>query len=60
MTASGSVISAYNHEAIQQFEANGRDHQQIHGGNVRGVVAQKGLPPLTGRSTPLYHVLGDA
>ena len=27
--------------------------------HVRG-VAQKGPPPLTGRSTPLDHVLGDA
>src|ERR1700730_7069451 len=55
-----SAINPYNHEAIQQFEANGRDHQQIHGGNVRSVVAQKGLPSLTGRSTTLDHVLGDA
>src|SRR5260221_2869311 len=48
-----SAINPYNHEAIQQFEANGRDHQQIHGGNVRSVVAQKGLPSLTRRSTAL-------
>src|SRR6202040_964201 len=33
-----SPINPYNHEAIQQFEANGRDHEQIHGGNVRSVV----------------------
>src|SRR4030088_3346106 len=55
-----SAINPYNHEAIQQFEANGRDHQQIHGGNVRSVVAQKGPPSLTWRSTSLNHVLGDA
>src|SRR4029079_15203410 len=24
-----SAINPYNHEAIQKFEANGRDHQQI-------------------------------
>jgi hypothetical protein len=29
-----SAINPYNHEAIQQFEANGRDHEQNHGGNV--------------------------
>src|ERR1700730_3099948 len=54
-----SAIKPYNHEAIQQLEANGRDHEQIHGGNVRSVVTQKGLPPLTGRSTSFHHVLGD-
>src|SRR5258708_6771697 len=30
-----SAINPYNHEAVQQFEANGRDHEQVHGGNVR-------------------------
>src|ERR1700738_3141492 len=54
-----SAINPYYYEAIQQFEANGGDHEQIHGGNVRSVVSQKGLPPLTVRSTTLDHVLGD-
>ena len=54
-----SAINAYNHEAIQQFEANGRDHEQIHGGNVRSVVPQKGPPSLTRRPALLDHVLGD-
>src|SRR6478672_1967794 len=54
-----SAINPYDHEAIQPFEANGRDHEQIHGANVRSVVSQKGLPPLTGRSTSFHHVLGD-
>src|ERR1700722_10487752 len=54
-----SAINAYNHEAIQQFEANGRDYEQIHGGNVRSVVSQKGAPFLTGRSTSFDHVLCD-
>ena len=40
-----SAINPYNHEAVQQFEANGRDHEQIHGGNVGSVVSQKGLSP---------------
>src|SRR6202011_2577914 len=55
-----SAINPYNHEAVQQFEANGRDYQQIHGGNVRSVVSQKGPPPLAGWSSVLDHVLGDA
>src|ERR1700688_2272824 len=54
-----SAVNPYNHEAIQHFEANGRDHEQIHGGNVRSVVSQKGPPSLTWRSTSLDHVLGD-
>src|SRR5258708_14254693 len=53
-------MKPHDHKAIQQFEANGRDHEQIHGSNVRSVVSQKGFPPLTGRSTTLDHVLGDA
>jgi hypothetical protein len=53
-------MKPHDHKAIQQFEANGRDHEQIQGSNVRRVVSQKGFPPLTGRSTTLDHVLGDA
>src|SRR5260370_41988195 len=52
-----SAINPYNREAIQQFEANSRDHEQIHGGNVRSVVSQKGPPSLTCRYTSLNHVL---
>src|SRR3981189_1967387 len=35
------------------------DHEQIHRGNVRSVVSQKGFPPLTGRPASLDHVFGD-
>jgi hypothetical protein len=41
------------------FEANGLDHEQIHDGNVRSVVSQKGPRSLTWRSALLDHVLGD-
>ena len=54
-----STVNPYNHEAVQQFEANGRDHEQVHGGNVWRVVSQKGPPSLTWRSASLDHVLGD-
>jgi len=47
-------------EGIEQAKAKSRDNEQIHGGNVRRVVPQKGAPSLTWRSTPLDHVLGDA
>ena len=55
-----SAREPYNHEAIQQLKADGRDHEQIHGGDVRRLVSQEGPPSLTGRSTPLDHVLGNA
>src|SRR4030095_7681994 len=38
--------------------ANGRDYEQIHGGNLRHMIAQEGAPSLTWRSTPLDYVLG--
>jgi hypothetical protein len=39
---------------------NGRDDEQIHGGNVRRVVMQKSAPSLAWRPTSLDHVFGDA
>jgi hypothetical protein len=44
--------AAYNDEAIKQFEADGWDNEQIHGGNVRRVITQEGLPSLAGRPPP--------
>ena len=55
-------MKPHDHKAIQQFEAYGRDHDQIHGSNVRSVVSQKSLPPLTGRSRQLRrfrHVINS-
>src|SRR4249919_934359 len=47
-------------EDIEQIEANGRDNEQVHGGDVRRVVTQEGAPSLGRRSTTLDHVLRDA
>ncbi|WP_410959984.1 hypothetical protein, partial [Salmonella sp. SAL4434] len=41
----------------EQVEAKGRDNEQIHGSNVRGVVPQKSVPPLAWWSASLDHVL---
>src|SRR5712691_10095515 len=46
------------------FECQGRNDEEIHGGNPVGVVAEKGLPPLGRRTSPSQHVfrnrrLGD-
>src|ERR1700737_1621711 len=54
-----SSIKPYDDEAIQQLKANGRHYEQIHGGDVRRVVSQKGPPFLTWRAASLDHVLGD-
>jgi hypothetical protein len=37
-------------EDIEQIEANGRNNEQFHGGDVRCMVAQEGEPPLGRRS----------
>src|SRR5260221_7350192 len=50
-----SAIKPYNHEAVEHPEANCRDNEQIHGGNVRRVVSQKGPPPLVWWSSVLDH-----
>src|SRR5205807_8185702 len=45
---------------IEQIEANGRNNEQVNGGDVRCVVTQEGAPALGRRSTSLDHVLRDA
>ena len=42
-----------------QVEANGRNNEQVHGGNVRCVVTQERAPSLGWRSTAPEHVLRD-
>src|SRR5664280_2090336 len=48
-----SAIQTDDDERIEEVEANGRDNEQIHGGNIRRVVPQKGAPSLTWRSASL-------
>src|SRR5437870_4357313 len=47
-------------QAVEQIKANGRNNEQVHGGEVPRVVTQEGAPSLGRRSTSLDHVLGDA
>src|SRR5260370_2035703 len=54
-----SAMKPHNHEAVEEFEANSRDNEQIHGGPVRSAVSQKGPPSLAGRPSSLDHVRGD-
>jgi hypothetical protein len=48
-----------DHQAIKQLEANGRHDKHINGGDVRRVIAEKGLPDLGRWPLPSLHVLGN-
>ena len=39
-------IKADDHQSIEQPEADGRHDKHIDGGDVLGVIAEKGLPAL--------------
>ena len=54
-----SALQPNDDQGIQQVEANGRNNEQIHRGDVRRVVLQKRAPSLTPRSRALDHVLRD-
>src|SRR3979411_2119117 len=47
-------------EGIKQVETDSWNNEQIHGGNVRRVVAQEGSPSLAGRPPWFDLVLRDA
>src|SRR6202521_3629417 len=55
-----SAIEPDNDEGIEQVETESWNNEQVHGGDVRRVVTQEGLPSLAGRPPPFDHVLGDA
>jgi hypothetical protein len=55
-----SAHQSNDDEDIEQVEANGRNNEQVHGGDVRRVVTQEGAPSLGRRATSLDHVLRDA
>src|SRR4029077_4861166 len=55
-----SAFQSNDDEDIEQVEANGRNNEQVHGGDVRCVVTQEGAPSLGRRATSLGHVLRDA
>ena len=54
-----STIQPHDDEAIEQIEANGRDNEQVHGGDIWGMIAQEGTPSLAWRPASLDHVLGE-
>src|SRR5438128_1947597 len=54
------VSAVQPNDDIEQVEADGRNDEQVHGGDVRRVVTQEGAPALGRRSRSLDHVLRDA
>src|SRR6267154_900108 len=52
-----SAIQPHDDEGIKQVETDRWNHEQVHGGNVRRVVAQEGSPSLAGRPRRLTMYL---
>src|SRR6202163_2815432 len=55
-----SAVEPDDDEGIEQVETDRWNHEQVHGGDVRRVVAQEGSPSLAGWPPSFDHVLGDA
>src|SRR5258707_8793014 len=55
-----SAVEPDDDEGIEQVETDSWNSEQVHGGNVRRVVAQEGSPSLAGWPPSFDHVLGDA
>jgi hypothetical protein len=55
-----STVEPDDDEGIEQVETESWNNEQVHGGNIRRVVAQEGSPSLAGRRPSFDHVLGDA
>jgi hypothetical protein len=47
------------YQGIKKIQTDGRDDEQVHSGNFRGVVAQKRPPSLAWWAASLDHVLGN-
>src|ERR1700732_1378957 len=55
-----SAVEPDDDEGIEQVETDSWNNEQVHGGDVRRVVTQKGSPSLAGWPPSFDHVLGDA
>ena len=52
-----SPLQTQDHQPVEKFEPNGRNDEQINGGDVRSVNAQERSPTCRGRAAPPAHVL---
>src|SRR5450759_3228847 len=55
-----SAVKSDDDECIKQVKTDSRNNEQVHSGDIRGVIAQEGEPSLAWRPASLDHVLGDA
>src|SRR6202011_3585157 len=55
-----SAVEPDDDEGIEQVETDSWNNEQVHGGNVWGMIAQEGEPSLAWRSPSFDHVLGNA
>src|SRR3984893_8395165 len=53
-----SAVQSHDDVGVEQVEANGRDNEQVHGGNILSMITQKGAPSLAWRPASLGHVFG--
>src|ERR1700694_2937113 len=54
-----SAVQPHYDVGVEQVEANGRDNEQVHGGDILSMITQKGAPSLAWRPASLDHVFGD-
>src|SRR5450755_2542356 len=54
-----SAIQSHYDVGVEQVEANGRDNEQVHSGNILSMITQEGAPSLAWRPALLDHVFGD-
>ena len=55
-----SPLQTQDHKPIEEFEPDGRNDEQINGGDVRSVNAQERSPTCRGWAAPPAHVLGNS
>src|SRR5580692_3835731 len=54
-----SAIQSHYDVSVEQVEANGRDNEQVHSGDILSMVTQKSVPSLAWRPASLDHVFSD-
>src|SRR3977135_3772399 len=54
-----SPVMAENHEGKEELKRDGRNHEEVYGDQVLGVIVEKGSPRLGGRFAMPDHVFGD-
>jgi hypothetical protein len=53
-----SAVQSHDDAGVEQVEPNGRDNEEVHGGNVLSMITQEGAPSLAWRPASLDHVFG--